>query len=268
MKENMIEEDENITAIKKGLKIFGGLIALIIVLVVFFGSFYIVSAGERGIVLTWGNPAMVPVTEGLHFKMPIAQSVVIMDIKTQKYEADLTAASKDLQDIKTKIAVNYHLVGETVPKIYKEIGIDYAFRVIQPLEQETNKAITSQFTAEELITRRDYVRQQMKDQLAEKLMPRGIVVEEVSIINFEFSPSFTAAIEAKQVSQQQALQADYKLKEMQFTAEAMKLQTQVIEIKKLDIQREWIAKWSGQLPQTLITSSDSVDMLLSLPTKE
>lgn len=239
---------------------YGGLIAIFF-LVFISGSFYIIRAGERGVLLTFGDPDMTPKTEGLHFKIPIVQTIVKMDIKTQKYEADLTAASKDLQDVNTKIAINYHLVGESVPKIYKEIGLDYASRVIQPLEQETNKATASQFTAEELITKRNQVREEMLKQLREKLAPKGIVVEEVSIINFKFSESFSKAIEEKVTAEQQALTAKNKLEQIKYEAqqrittataeaEAIKIQAQAIQSQggKDYVQLQAIGKWNGVMP--------------------
>lgn len=247
-------------------QIFAGIvlavIAFISCLVVFFGSWYTIDAGERGILTTFGNPNMVPKEEGLHFKLPLIQDVVVMDIKTQKYEADLTAASKDLQDVNTKIAINYHLVSAQVPVIYKEIGIDYAARIIQPLEQEINKAVTSQFTAEELITKREMVREKMKNNLKEKLAPRGIVVEEVSIINFKFSESFSRAIEEKVTAEQQALTQKNKLAQVEYEAqqrvaqataeaEAIKIQASAIQAQggKDYVALQAIAKWNGAMPQ-------------------
>lgn len=242
----------------KWILIFTGIVFF---LALFFGSFYTVSAGERAILLTFGDPDMTPRKEGLHLKIPFVQDVKWMDIKTQKYEADLTAASKDLQDVNTKIAINYHLAAESVPKLYKEIGVDYAISVIQPLEQETNKAVASQFTAEELITKRDSVRQKMKDQLTEKLLPRGIIVEDVSIIDFKFSESFSAAIERKVTAEQDALTAKNKLEQVKFEkeqtiakaegeAKAIEIQARAIQVQggKDYVQLQAIARWNGVLP--------------------
>jgi regulator of protease activity HflC (stomatin/prohibitin superfamily) len=218
-----------------------------------------VSAGERAVLVTWGNPDMIPKSEGLHFKIPIAQSAVIMDVKTQKYQADLTAASKDLQDVKTTIAINYHIVPEDAAVIYKEIGLDYADKVIYPLEQETNKGITAQYTAEELITKREEVREKMKSSLREKLLPRGITVEEISIVNFEFSESFTLAIEAKVTAEQNALAAKNKLEQIKYeaqqieataTAEAMaiKIKGDALRENPQLVQLEAVKKWNGIMP--------------------
>ena len=233
--------------------------------ILFFNCFYIVSAGERGVLSTFGDPSMDAKAEGLHFKIPIVQSIVIMDVKTQKYEADLSAASKDLQTVNTKIAINYHVVPESVPVLYKTIGTNYRESVIYPLEQETNKAATAQFTAEELITKREQVREIMKANLQEKLLPRGIIVEEISIVNFDFSPSFNEAIERKVTAEQNALAAKNKLEQIKFEAEqkvvaataeaeALRLQKEqvspeLIQLRQLEVQKLALERWNGILPQ-------------------
>jgi len=185
-----------------------------------------------------------------------------MDIKTQKYEADLTAASKDLQDVKTKIAINYHIDGDSAPVIYREIGLNYAEKVIYPLEQEINKAATAQFTAEELITKRDAVREIMKNTLMEKLRTRGIIVEEISIINFEFSKSFSESIEAKVVMEQSALTAKNKLEQVKYEAEqkiaaaqgeakAIQIRGEALKNNPGVIELNWIEKWDGHQPMVV-----------------
>lgn len=246
-----------------------------------FMSFYTIDAGERGIVLTFGNPNMIPKSEGLHFKIPLIQKVIKMDVKTLKYEAELSAASRDLQTVTTKIAINYRISPESSPEIYKTIGTNYADKIIYPTEQEVNKATTSKFTAEELITKREIVREEMKGLLQEKLSSRNIIVEEVSIINFDFSKTFNDAIEAKVTAEQQALAAKNKLEQVRYEAEqtiarasaeaeALRLKKQLIthelvqlsqievQSKSLDVQREAISKWDGQMPNTLLSGSNSI----------
>ena len=145
------------------LKLFGGVSGFLILLILIFGSIYTVQAGYRGILLTFGKPDSVAKTEGIGFKIPIAQKVVKMAVQTQKYEADASAASKDMQVVSTKIAVNYHIVSERVPEIYTELSLAYQDRLIQPAVQEVVKASTAQFTAEELITRRPEVKDKIKE---------------------------------------------------------------------------------------------------------
>lgn len=236
------------------LKFYGIVFLIVLLASVLFGSVYIVNAGERAVILTFGNPSDVAIAEGLHFKFPIAQKAVIMDVKTQKSEVDLTAASRDLQDVNTRVAINYRLVPESAPEIYQTIGLGYPEKVIAPLEQEINKEVTAKYTAEELITKREAVRQEMKNKLYEKLLERGIIVEEVSIIDFKFSQSFADAIEAKATADQQRLKASIDLDRVDLEAQAIKLQVQQItpeylRFKELEIQQKAIEKWDGRLPQ-------------------
>jgi len=254
-------KDAEIRRIKRTIKlvIFG--ILAFIVLIILLSSFYIIKAGQRGILLTWGEANMVPIAEGLHFKIPIAQTIVKMDVQTQKYEAELTAASYDLQDVNTIIVINYHILSERAPEIYRDIGVDYATKIIYPYEQETNKAITSLYTAQELQHKREEVRQKMKDTLYAKLLPRGIIVEEISIVNFKYSPEYTRSIELKAVAEQDALAAKNKLEQVKYEAEqriaqaegearAIQIQTEAIKAQggEAYVQLQAIKQWNGILP--------------------
>jgi regulator of protease activity HflC (stomatin/prohibitin superfamily) len=256
-----------------GTKIFFYGVIVIILLTVIFGTLYTIPAGYKGVLLTFNKPSEVAKGEGLHFKIPIVQSVVKMDTRTIKYEADLTAASKDLQDVSTKIAINYHLSPDNVVEVYRGIGIDYASKIIYPLEQESNKAATAQFVAGELITKREEVKSNMETLLREKLSPRGIVVESISIIDFKFSPSFSQAIEAKVTAEQNALAAKNKLEQVKYEAEqrisqangeaeAIKIQAQAIQSQggKDYVELQRIAKWNGAYPSVVGASSPIIDM--------
>lgn len=248
-------------------KVIGYSVLIILILIVLFGSFYIIPAGYRGVELTFGKASDVSIGEGLHFKMPIVQKIVKMDIKTQKYVADASASSKDLQIVSTNIAVNYNVVADTVPELYKTIGVGYEDRVIQPAVQEVVKATTARFTAEELITKRAEAREAIKVLLKERLDERGIRVEDISITNFDFSDSFNAAVEAKVTQEQQAQQAENKLKQVEFEAaqriaqaqaeaEAIRIQAQAIQSQGGSeyVQLQAIAKWDGSVPQIVMSS--------------
>ncbi len=260
------------------LVVIGILLLVGVVAILLVNPFYTVSAGERAIVLEWGKPQDVAMAEGLHFKIPIYQSIVKTDIRTQKYEADLSAASKDMQTVSTKIAINYRLDSASVVTMYKSVGLDYAAKIVQPTEQEVNKAATAQFTAEELITKREEVREKMKILLIEKLSPRGIIVEEINIVDFDFSPSFNAAIEAKVTAEQEALTQKNKLEQIKYEADqrvaqaegeakAIKAQAEAIRAQGGSeyIALQWIKQWDGKLP-TMMLDGDSSTMMVQLPT--
>ena len=246
-------------------------IITIICLIILFGSVYTIKAGHRGVLLTFGKPNMNVMEEGLHFKILIAQSVKKMEVRKQKIEVSADSASMDLQDVMTTIALNFHLSASQVPKLYQEIGKDYSDRIISPAIQESVKATTAKFTAEELITRRSEVRDSIRDFITEKLKKYYIVVDDFNIVNFQFSEEFDRAIESKVTAVQLKLKAEedlerIKVEAKQAEAEAIGLknaniakaqgEAKAIEIveKQLTKSRnyvEWykINKWNGELPE-------------------
>lgn len=250
--------------------IFGWTVFAIILTTCIFGTFYIISAGERGILLTFGKPDMVPKTEGLHFKIPIVQSVVKMDIKTQKYTVEkASAASKDLQTVTTDVAINYYISPENTPIIYKTIGINYQDKVIAPAVQEVVKANTAQYTAEELITKRPEVKEKIDAGLRERLAEFNVIVQAISITNFDFSPEFNKAIESKVTTEQNALAAKNKLLQVEYEAQqrvaqaegeakAIQIQTQAISMNggQSYLTLKWIERWNGQV--SLVNGGSSI----------
>ena len=235
-----------------------------ILIVVFFGPVYTIDATERGVLLTWGKVSDKAIDPGIHFRIPFVQTVERFNVKTQKYEAEGTAASKDLQTVNTQVAVIYHLMPESVPRIYAELGQHYGESVIQPTVQEVLKASAARFSAEELITNRSIVASTIQDLLYQRLRIYGIVVESTAITDFRFSESFTQAIEAKVTASQQMLKAETDLKRIQVEAQqkvtqaraeadALNLQKQaitpeLIELRKVEMQTKAVEKWDGKLP--------------------
>jgi regulator of protease activity HflC (stomatin/prohibitin superfamily) len=256
-------ENSSITKIVKRVVI--GLI----VLIVLFGSFGTVATGKIGVKSTL-NKVVGTVQPGMYFKLPIFQKVVTMDVQVQKEQADATAASKDLQTVNAKIAINYKLDEAKVMDLYSRIGTDYKARVIDPAIQEVVKAATAGYTAEELITKRPEVTDKIQLALSQKLAESDILVSSngVSIINFDFSSSFNKAIEEKVTAEQNALAAKNKLSQVEFeaqqtiatakaTAEAQRISSAALAAQGGSdyVQLKAIEKWNGILPVQMIPGS-------------
>jgi regulator of protease activity HflC (stomatin/prohibitin superfamily) len=235
-------------------------LVVLFILAVLLSSFGTVGAGERGIKLRFNAVTGKVFGEGLYFVIPMIERVVVIDIKVQKEEADAQAASKDLQTVTSRIALNYSIDPEHAVNLYQNIGIDYKSRIVDPTIQEAVKATTAKFTAEELITKREEVRDAIKLILTEKLSGTGLKVEQLSIINFDFSPSFNNAIEAKVTAEQNALAAKNKLDQVKYEAEqavaaakgkasALQIEAQAIDTNPRIIELRAIEKWDGKLPQ-------------------
>lgn len=192
---------------------------------------------------------------GLNFKAPWPiEGVWEADTRVQKDEADAAAASADLQDVRAKLAVNYHLERGQVSEIYKEVGPKYKERIIDPAVQETFKAATARYTASDLITKRNQVKDDVRKQLEERMGKRGIKVDDVSIVNFSFSQAFDQAIEQKQVAAQEAERARFNFERAQLDAQSQNVQKgtlsgELLRKQELDNQRAAIEKWNGGMPQ-------------------
>lgn len=239
----------------------------ILLIWLFIASTQIIQAGERGVVLQLGSVNRV-MDEGFHFNIPFVEKVRVLNVQTQKEQVEAISASKDLQSVTTTVALNYNLKPEQVGTLWQKIGADYKERLINPAIQEAVKASTAKFTAEQLITQRSQVRDEIKANLLARLNTSYIAVTEVSIVNFSFSKSFDEAIEAKVTAEQNALAAKNKLEQVKFEAEQRIAQAQAeaeaIRIQAAAIQNQGgaeyvnlkaIEKWEGKLPTYMMGST-------------
>jgi len=192
---------------------------VVIVASIIFGLFTTIDAGHRGVVIRFAAVTGSILNEGLQTKLPFIDSVVKMEIRTQKYETPSAAITKDLQDVSTTIALNWKLDPGMAAEVYRTLGLEFIDRIAAPAIQETIKQVTSKFNAEDLILRRDEVKNIIFEGLANRLRERGIIVETLSITDFQFSDTFTAAIEAKVAAEQAVLEATNKLERVKVEAQ-------------------------------------------------
>lgn len=252
------------------------LILFVMLLIIFFFKPWIqVGAGERGIVLNFGAVQDRVLDEGIHFRVPIMQEVILMDVKIHKAVTDAASASSDLQDVTLAVALNYHIVPDKANVVYQTIGVEFKERIIDPAIQEVVKAVSARYTAEELITKRPAVSAEMQSSLKERLLMYNIAVDAFSLVSFNFSKIFTDAIEAKQTAEQNALKAKRDLDRIKVEAEqtitaaraeaeALRLQKMnispdLIELRKIEANLKAIEKWNGILPQ--VTGAGAVPFI-------
>src|SRR5918996_1604091 len=222
------------------------IVGIIVISVIAVSSVRVVDAGNRGILVQFGNvDTDVSLDEGLHFVVPFRDNVVQMEVRTQKIVESATSASKDLQDVSTQVALNYHVNPDRAQVLYQQLGPDYANRVIVPAIQESVKQVTARFNAEELITNRETVKNQIEEQIKARLAPYNVVVDALSITEFAFSQQFTTAVESKVEAQQRALQAQNELRRIQI--EAQQNEAKAIGEQKANIARAEGIKQSNVL---------------------
>ncbi|MEK7280244.1 MAG: prohibitin family protein [Nitrospirota bacterium] len=261
----------------QGPKLLVYAVAGIIILIILGSSFRTIGPGERGIVFSQiGGVKDVILDEGIRFKIPFVEDIIKADVRIQKSQTEASAASKDLQTVSSTIAVNYHVDPTKVNKIFQEVGLAFKDRIIDPAVQEAVKAAAAQFTAEELITRRSEVKDQIKESLAKRLLVFNIIVDEFNIVDFSFSQQFNAAIESKQTAEQQALKAKRDLdrikiegeqKIVQAKAESESQRLQKETISPIILQLRAIEKWDGHLPQVVGQTTPFIDIGSLTPKK-
>ncbi len=258
---------------------------LVLALIVLLSSAATVPAGHTGVIVTLGKVSETTLSEGFHLKVPFVQDVVSLSNQIQVYEVDAPAVSKDLQSVSSTIAVNYRLQSVRSAEIYRNIGGDYQAVILTPAVQESVKSVTAQYTAEQLITERSTVGEQIKEQLSTKVGEYGLQIEKFNIVNFDFSAEFNQAIEQKQVAEQNLLktkteqeqaivvanaEAQKKVITAKAEAEAILAQAQAqadandllnASLTELVLQNQMLEKWDGKLPT--VTGGDS-SLLLDL----
>lgn len=272
---------------KSGMgKLIAGGIAAVAALALLTSSFTIVPAGHTGVILTLGKVSNTVYTEGFHLRIPFVQQVESMSNKIQVYETPASAVSKDLQTVSSKIAVNYRLVSDKSADMYQNVGTDYQTVLITPVVQECMKSATAKYTAEQLITERAAVGDEVKSALDAKLNSYGIYIEKFNIVNFDFSAEFNTAIEAKQVAEQNLLKTETEQKQAITIAEAQAKQkviaaeananailaeaeaqaeaNRLLEESLSDkvIAYEQIDKWDGVMPK--VVSGEGSGMLIDI----
>ncbi len=256
----------------------------IVALIVVLSAGAVVPAGSTGVVVTLGSVSENTYAEGFHLKIPFVQQVEIVSNKIQVYETDASAVSKDLQTVNSKIAVNFRVRSDASASIYKNIGADYQQVILMPAVQESMKAISAKYTAEQLITERNQVGQEIKEQLEAKVSDYGIQIEKFNIVNFDFSAEFNNAIEQKQVAEQNLLKtkteqeeqlviadadAQKKIKAANAEASAIKAKAdaqaeanKVISESLNDqlLRYQMLEKWDGSVPKVASSANPLITM--------
>ncbi len=238
----------------------GGIVLIIAALIL--KPFAIVGAGERGVMMRFGKVQEAILDEGIHPIFPIVTSVKTLSVRVQKTDLKADAASKDLQRISTDLAINWNIDPAKANQVFQQVGDEEQIvnSILSPAISEVLKAATSKKTAEEIITKRTELKTEIDNSLKNRLAPYGVIVRDVSLINFGFSPEFSKAIEAKQIAEQEAKQAEFTVKKAtqdaqaqinraKGQAEAQRLQRQTLTPEIL--QQQAIEKWNGQFPTVM-----------------
>lgn len=254
------------------------ILIVILILIIGFASIKTVPTGSVGVKTRFGAVQKSMINEGINFKLPFIEKIVLVNCKTQKIDTTSESSTKDMQTVDVSIAVNYNVNKDTANKLYQEVGLTYEDIIIKPAMLESIKSSMAQYTAEELITKRSEVSEKIKETLVAKISDKGFTVTGFNITDIAFSDTYNQAIEQKAVAQQQVetakanlekqqIENQKKISEAETDAEVMRLQNSQItentlKLKELENQRAFINKWTGNLPTTML--SDAMTAMFGL----
>ena len=261
----VLESSSNVDSLKSSPKknkevyVAVQLAIVIIFLAILSNFFIIVNAGERGVLMQFGKVQEQVLGEGIHVILPTLYTVKKLSVRVQKQESSAEASSKDLQDVFTDVALNWHIIPEEANAIFQQIGDEkeVVARIIDPAVEEVLKAVMAKYTAEEIITKRGEVKAAVDDSLTLRLATYHIAVDDISLVHVHFSERFSDAVEAKQIAEQEAKtgeflalkaakQADAKVNLAKGEAEVQRLLRDNLTPELLE--RQAIEKWDGKLP--------------------
>ncbi|MGB5900995.1 MAG: prohibitin family protein [Geitlerinemataceae cyanobacterium] len=238
----------------------GGVFLLMLLL--FFRPFAIINAGERGVVMKFGKVQDRVLDEGIHPILPIVTSVKSLSVRVQKNDISAEASSKDLQGIKMDVAINWHIDPQRTNAIFQQIGdeTEIVQRILNPAVSEVVKAASAKKNAEEIITKRTELKEEIDNELEKRVTSYGIAIDDVSLVNISFSPDFVKAIEAKQIAEQEAKRAGFdalkaeqqaqsEINRAKGKAEAQRLLR--TNLTPAILQQQAIDKWNGQFPTVM-----------------
>lgn len=272
----VLESSSNVDSLKssnkknKDVYIAVQLTLLIVFLAIMSNFFVIVNAGERGVTMQFGKVQEQVLGEGLHIILPIVHTVKKLSVRVQKQESSAEASSKDLQDVFTDVALNWHIIPDEANAIFQQIGDEPQIvdRIINPAVEEVLKAVMAKYTAEEIITKRGEVKGGVDDFLTSRLANYHIAVDDISLVHVHFSERFSDAVEAKQIAEQEAKKGEFlALKAVKEAEAKVNLAKGEAEVQRLLrdnltaelLERQAIEKWNGKLP--LIVGDGSKNIL-------
>jgi prohibitin 1 len=258
------------------------------VLGLFFGSYTIVGSGERGVVTHLGAVQQDVLDSGFHFKLPFVTSVHKISVRIQKSDIKTEASSKDMQKVLTEFNINWHPTPAEVNMMFQQTGDedDVVTNILSPAVAEVLKATTAKLTAEEIISKRLQLKDEIDETLRARVTKYHVVIDDINLVNLAFSDEFNHAIEQKQIAEQRALQARYDAEKAKRDAEAavnkaegdaassLKLAQAQAEGQKLMqrtitpeiLQLEFYKKWNGQFPEVLVSgSSGGMPLMFNMP---
>ncbi len=241
-------------------------VLLTILAVVALCPFKIVEAGSRGIRLTMGKVSPSSLTEGVHFKVPIFQDIILMEVRTKKRAETTNVYTKDIQQATIEYTINYNLDDNNVHTMYRTVGVEWENKILMPTVEGILKNVIGKWNASELVAARDKTTSEVLLLLQNDLKSRYVNVTNFQIANIKYTPEFEKSIEAKVTAEQDALKAKNKTVQIeeeakqkiisaQAEAKSMSIRATALTQNKALVEYEAVQKWDGHMPYYMMGNS-------------
>jgi regulator of protease activity HflC (stomatin/prohibitin superfamily) len=273
-------------SVKRTASIGGGLVALAFALWFVFASMETVQNGHRGLVVRFGKVTSEPLQPGLVFLNPFTENMVQMNVQTIKWEAATAAYTKDVQQASLQFTINYNLNPASVADVYRDIGLDWAGKLIGQVVYEDIKREIGQHEAVDLVAQRDMASRAVEQSVRRILADRNIVVTGLQLTNIDYTPEFEQAVEAKVIAQQKAIEeqnrtvqkkelatqqivqaqgnAEATILNAKAEAESIRIRANALEQNAKLVEWEAVQKWDGQMPTYMMGGAMP---FIQIPTK-
>jgi len=229
-------------------------------------GFEIVDTGHRGIKVRFGEVTGESLTEGLYFYNPITSDIKELDVRTQKFEDKTATYSNDAQMVDVYYTINFNLEPSQAHIVYKEVGRDWAEKLMKQVIEGTLKEVTGKYKAVDIIADREKVTNEIREDLKARLKDRRVLMTAFEINNLDFDDSFEQAVKDKVIAVERAKEAKNKTVQVEeqarqtvisakANAEAMKIKTQALAKSKALVEYEAVKKWDGKMPQYMMGGS-------------
>ena len=239
------------------------LLPVAVVIIFLMNSFTIVETGHRGVKVVLGKVQPESLEEGLYFYNPIISTIKKMDVRVQKYDIETSTYTKDVQQAKMHIVMNYNLEKTKAHEMLENVGSDWEEKLIPQAVNGTVKAVIGKWDAVDLIGNRSKAQEEIQTMLTEALGNRDVHVTRVEIANIDYTPEFEKAVESKVVAIQTAEQEKNKTVQIQeqakqrvmsakAEAESMSIRAQALSQNKGLVEYEAVQKWDGKLPTYML----------------
>lgn len=226
----------------------------------------IIDTGKRGIETRFGQVVGEPLAEGIHFYNPFTSDIVEIDTRLQKWEFEAETYTRDIQQAKLKVVINYGVDRAKVGQVYRDVGVDWANKLIPQTAEGTLKSVIGKWDAVDLIDNRAKAQQDIQDTIASILLTKGIVVSRVEIQNIDYTSEFEKVVEEKVAAIQEAEKqknittsirerANQTIISAQADAQAMKIKSDALSQNANLVQYEAVQKWDGKLPEYMLGNS-------------